>query len=154
MVSFIINPIWRAFLLRMLSNYTVDMSDLVAVLDSASTPEEFLTLLSRCYSSCSNNPQLLLELARKCHHLSLIQQAELICQRALLLQPNHPVIKEYQRHLLHQMVNRWHFLMLNDVQRNSSYFKAILKAVRDLEPRDGAGPVVVLDIGSGTGILR
>ena len=44
-----------------------------------------------------------------------------------------------------QVVQRWHFGMLNDAERNAAYDKALRARVR-------AGDVV-LDIGAGTGLL-
>ena len=46
-------------------------------------------------------------------------------------------------------VNRWHYRMINDPERNKSYHDAILRAVNRRSP--GATPV--LDIGAGTGLL-
>ncbi|KAA2261407.1 hypothetical protein F0L68_16565 [Solihabitans fulvus] len=46
---------------------------------------------------------------------------------------------------IRQLVPRWHFAMLNDEERNQAYEKAISAAVR---PGD-----IVLDIGTGTGLL-
>lgn len=45
------------------------------------------------------------------------------------------------------LVERWHFRMLNDLTRNESYEQAILKKIR-------SGFETVLDIGTGTGVLR
>lgn len=49
--------------------------------------------------------------------------------------------------LKQQMVERWHFRMLNDTQRNETFKKAICKAVQDKNRQK------VLDIGTGTGLL-
>ena len=46
------------------------------------------------------------------------------------------------------LVERWHFRMLNDVERNEAFRCAIERAVRQY------GCLNVLDIGCGTGILR
>jgi type II protein arginine methyltransferase len=45
------------------------------------------------------------------------------------------------------LVERWHFRMLNDANRNESYREAILKKVRQ-------GYTSVLDIGTGTSLFR
>ena len=45
------------------------------------------------------------------------------------------------------LVQRWHFLMLNDHQRNVTFRDAVRAAVQ-------AGASTVLDIGTGTGLLR
>lgn len=49
--------------------------------------------------------------------------------------------------LKQQMVERWHFRMLNDSHRNEMYKKAIRKSVQ------GKNRLKVLDIGTGTGLL-
>lgn len=59
-----------------------------------------------------------------------------------------PPIKEALREIKERLVHRWHFLMLNDMNRNSVYYKAITEALKKLDKP------VVLDIGSGTSILR
>lgn len=46
-----------------------------------------------------------------------------------------------------QLVERWHFSMLNDSQRNANFKAAIKKAIQD------GGRKKVLDIGTGTGLL-
>ncbi|KFM77916.1 Hypothetical protein arginine N-methyltransferase 10, partial [Stegodyphus mimosarum] len=48
--------------------------------------------------------------------------------------------------LKNALVERWHFVMLNDIERNTAYERAIRKAVKE-------GHNCVLDIGAGTGIL-
>ena len=50
------------------------------------------------------------------------------------------------------LVERWHFRMLNDSVRNSAFQRAITRAVDSLEKT--ATELVVLDIGTGSGILR
>jgi len=51
------------------------------------------------------------------------------------------------------LVERWHFRMLNDGVRNSAYRRAIDLAVGSLERMCG-DELTVLDIGTGSGILR
>lgn len=43
--------------------------------------------------------------------------------------------------------------MLNDTERNEKYRKAIQKVLRSLSPSSAPSDVVVLDIGTGTGLL-
>lgn len=122
--------------------------DLVVSLERITDPNELMLLLTTHYNIYLNNVKLLHAVARKCQQIELYQQSEFFISQALHLQPQNPVLKENQRYLFDQMIDRWHFLMLNDIQRNSSYFKAILYAIRQLNCE------TVLDIGSGTGILR
>lgn len=67
-------------------------------------------------------------------------------RRALQVNPGSIRAKENLENVANLLVERWHFRMLNDKKRNLSYKQAISKAI-------GQGHDVVLDIGSGTGIL-
>ena len=75
-------------------------------------------------------------------------QAEFFFRIALEADSDYLSAKENLRVLFDHVVNRWHFHMLNDMQRNSTYFRAIHSTVRSIPN------CAVLDIGSGTGILR
>ncbi|KAG7333719.1 hypothetical protein KOW79_002126 [Hemibagrus wyckioides] len=66
--------------------------------------------------------------------------------KALKLKPDFPEAKENFYRVANWLVERWHFLMLNDNGRNRKYQLAIQRAVQD-------GCRTVLDIGTGTGIL-
>ncbi|KAJ8278038.1 hypothetical protein GJAV_G00083110 [Gymnothorax javanicus] len=66
--------------------------------------------------------------------------------KALKLKPDFAEAKENFYRVANWLVERWHFLMLNDHQRNRKYQQAIQKAV-------SSGCTSVLDIGTGTGIL-
>lgn len=74
---------------------------------------------------------------------------EALCcfERILSINPN--FLKSYQNldNIKHQLVERWHFGMLNDTERNSKYKAAIKKAIQN------RNQVSVLDIGTGTGLL-
>ena len=56
--------------------------------------------------------------------------------------------RESLRMLYEMVIPRWHFHMLNDFVRNSSYSQAISTAISHIPD------CTVLDIGSGTGFLR
>ncbi|XP_069545374.1 protein arginine N-methyltransferase 9 [Brachyistius frenatus] len=66
--------------------------------------------------------------------------------KALKLRPDYPEARENFYRVANWLVERWHFLMLNDHRRNQKYQQAIQKAVQ-------GGCSTVLDIGTGTGIL-
>ncbi|XP_013877926.1 protein arginine N-methyltransferase 9 [Austrofundulus limnaeus] len=66
--------------------------------------------------------------------------------KALKLRPDYPEARENFYRVANWLVERWHFLMLNDRGRNRKYQQAIQKAVQ-------SGCNTVLDIGTGTGIL-
>ena len=84
----------------------------------------------------------------KCLDEGVYNQAEFFFRVALEADSDYLSSKENLRVLFDWMVNRWHFHMLNDVQRNSTYFRAIHSTVKSIPN------CTVLDIGSGTGILR
>lgn len=67
-------------------------------------------------------------------------------RKAMKLNPDFSDARENFYRVANWLVERWHFIMLNDTRRNSAYNAAIQKAV-------GAGATSVLDIGAGTGIL-
>ncbi|XP_076427926.1 protein arginine N-methyltransferase 9-like isoform X2 [Peromyscus maniculatus bairdii] len=67
--------------------------------------------------------------------------------KAVKLNPDFSDAKENFYRAANWLVERWHFLMLNDAKRNRVYNAAIQKAVC-------LGSKSVLDIGTGTGILR
>lgn len=67
--------------------------------------------------------------------------------KAVKLNPDFNDAKENFYRVANWLVERWHFIMLNDTRRNMVYNAAIQKAVC-------LGSRTVLDIGTGTGILR
>ncbi|XP_043758505.1 protein arginine N-methyltransferase 9 [Cervus elaphus] len=66
--------------------------------------------------------------------------------KAVKLNPDFNDAKENFYRVANWLVERWHFIMLNDTKRNTIYNAAIQKAVC-------SGSKSVLDIGAGTGIL-
>ncbi|XP_005386726.1 PREDICTED: putative protein arginine N-methyltransferase 9 [Chinchilla lanigera] len=66
--------------------------------------------------------------------------------KAVKLNPDFSDAKENFYRVANWLVERWHFIMLNDRKRNMIYHAAIQKAV-------SLGSKSVLDIGAGTGIL-
>nr|XP_058922709.1 protein arginine N-methyltransferase 9 isoform X2 [Kogia breviceps] len=66
--------------------------------------------------------------------------------KAVKLNPDFSDAKENFYRVANWLVERWHFVMLNDTRRNTIYNAAIQKAVR-------LGSKSILDIGTGTGIL-
>ncbi|XP_076231186.1 protein arginine N-methyltransferase 9 isoform X2 [Calliopsis andreniformis] len=66
--------------------------------------------------------------------------------RALQVNPNFMPAERNLQNALSMAVDRWHFPMLNDKQRNNAFEKAIRNKV-------AAGYDSVLDIGTGTGLL-
>ena len=108
----------------------------------------FRRLLQSVYSLYSRDPLVVAVLGTKCLKEGALKEAGVYLQAALNLDPCNLLARENMVALREQLVQRWHFRMLNDVTRNSTYFRAIKAAVQ------GIPDCTVLDIGSGTGILR
>ncbi|GCC21515.1 hypothetical protein chiPu_0019987, partial [Chiloscyllium punctatum] len=66
--------------------------------------------------------------------------------KSIKLNPDYAEARENFYRVANWLVERWHFLMLNDKKRNVAYQRAIQKTVQ-------SGCMSVLDIGTGTGIL-
>jgi Ribosomal protein L11 methyltransferase (PrmA) len=64
---------------------------------------------------------------------------------ALCLEAENPKAQRGRNQAYCQIIPRWHFEMLNDELRNSAFEKALANAITD--------ETIVLDIGSGTGLL-
>lgn len=79
--------------------------------------------------------------------LGYIDEAACCFRRALKIDPEFLGARENLDNVCGHLVERWHFRMLNDSTRNSEYREAIHRAVED-------GYKTVLDIGTGTGLLR
>ena len=131
----------------------MDLVSLSEALDSADCDtdegkERLVSLLRNAYLLYHSHVSALQMFGRKCLRGRLYPQAEFFFSRALEVSPAHPSLKEDLRNMHDVIVPRWHFVMLNDKERNGSYFRAILNRVRSIPECS------VLDIGSGTGILR
>jgi hypothetical protein len=100
------------------------------------------------YSMFADHADAMMMLGVKCLDEGVYNQAEFFFRVALEADSDYLSAKENLRVLFDRVVNRWHFHMLNDVQRNSTYFRAINSAVRSIPN------CTALDIGSGTGIPR
>lgn len=111
--------------------------------------KQLTRLTQRVYAEHHDNDIAMTMLGVKCLDEEEYSLAELFFASALRANPECLVAMSNERVLFERMIHRWHFLMLNDVQRNSAYCKAIRKVVRELSANCS-----VIDIGSGTGLLR
>lgn len=96
----------------------------------------------------AGDPLIATVLGTRCLNEGALKEAGHYLQAALTFDPYCVLAQENMVALNEQLVHRWHFKMLNDLARNSAYFRAIRQAVRSIPDCS------VLDIGSGTGILR
>ena len=112
--------------------------------------QQFSLLIGKILSisALRNDEVVLTMLGVKCLDDSNYPQAQLLLQMALDVDPDCLSAKENLHTMFDRIVNRWHFLMLNDIARNEAYSQAIQRAVISIPD------CKVLDVGSGTGILR
>lgn len=90
--------------------------------------------------------RLLIEKASYFYNIGNQYNAILLLNEAQRLNPNDLNAIEGIDNLKNEFIERWHFRMLNDYQRNINYNEAIKEAIMKKN-------VGILDIGSGTGIL-
>lgn len=79
--------------------------------------------------------------------------AKVYFEEARKLSPENMEVLENVDNLNSLLLDRWHFPMLNDAVRNSSYKRAIEGAFSRISSVSRE-PFVCLDIGAGTGLLR
>ncbi|WP_019501020.1 tetratricopeptide repeat protein [Pseudanabaena sp. PCC 6802] len=92
-----------------------------------------------------NYPEAYCNLGLTLEQVHKLEPAIASYQQALALRPDYPEVRKNLSLLHLKLVPRWHFAMLNDRQRSDRYDRSIAKLV---EPNS-----VVLDIGSGSGLL-
>lgn len=74
-------------------------------------------------------------------------EAAMYIRKSLEINPDYTAARENLDNICCHLVERWHFRMLNDVNRNTAFLSALQKAAK-------LGYTSVLDMGAGTGILR
>ena len=79
--------------------------------------------------------------------LGYIDESASFFRKCLISDPTYMKARENLENLKGCVVERWHFKMLNDKSRNEAFRNAIVRAVTN-------GYDNVLDIGTGTGLLR
>ena len=110
--------------------------------------EEFSSYLETTLSLCQPiKTDVLLVASEKLVKYDYIIQAKRLLMSCNCKSSNSLDVKENIEQINNYLVPRWHFRMLNDKKRNLSYFLALKKAYE-------CGSHSVIDIGSGTGLLR
>lgn len=113
------------------------------------SPALFPQILETILPRFGNDEAVIFLLGKCCMGEEMYTEAEFFLRR-ILTDINFDCLsaKESLQTLYEVIVPRWHFVMLNDVTRNSAYSHAIANAVGSIPDCS------VLDIGSGTGLLR
>ncbi|KAJ7326901.1 hypothetical protein JRQ81_016660 [Phrynocephalus forsythii] len=115
-------------------------------LDSLSRIQDLFDCYEHALELFPNDEVICNSMGEHLFRMGFRDEAAAYFHKAVKLNPNFPDAKENFYRVANWVVERWHFIMLNDYNRNSLYQKAIQKAVH-------SGCRSVLDIGTGTGIL-
>ncbi|EDO38718.1 predicted protein [Nematostella vectensis] len=136
-------PSWKP---DMESDFLIALCKWVDVLQSHKEVGKIMTCFQQALQLYPNNETLLTNIGATLLKLGLTDEAACMFRRAIQLNPSSTIAREGLESVASALVERWHFRMLNDRQRNLAYKKAISNAVSN-------GCDIVLDIGSGSGIL-
>ena len=108
--------------------------------------EDLVKCLKEASKLFPNSAEIANSVGSTLFQLDLFDEASVYFQQALQLDPRLSSAEENLDSIANMLVERWHFRMLNDKERNQAYKNAIGRAVT-------GGCDHVLDIGSGTCIL-
>ncbi|XP_069487350.1 protein arginine N-methyltransferase 9 isoform X2 [Ambystoma mexicanum] len=122
-----------------LLKWAEELNDLERIQDLFDCYEQALELFPRDEVICNSMGEHLFRMGFR-------DEAAGYFYKAVKLNPDCMDAKENFYRVANWLVERWHFIMLNDTKRNQTYQRAIQKAVH-------SGCTTVLDIGTGTGIL-
>ena len=108
--------------------------------------EDLVKCLEQACKLFPNSAEIANNVGSTLFRLNLFDEAAVYFRQALKLDPQLSSAEENLDSIANVLVERWHFRMLNDKERNQAYKNAIDRAVKS-----GCGQA--LDIGSGTCIL-
>uniref|UniRef100_T1JEL8 Uncharacterized protein n=1 Tax=Strigamia maritima TaxID=126957 RepID=T1JEL8_STRMM len=115
-------------------------------LEKSENYTELFDSYKKALSVLPNCPEIQNNLGAHLVRIGKIEAAVPYFLQALTLNPSFVSAKENLDNVSNTLIERWHFPMLNDKDRNKMYYAALEAAI-------GRGFDTVLDIGAGTGIL-
>ncbi|NXW89332.1 ANM9 methyltransferase, partial [Alopecoenas beccarii] len=115
-------------------------------LDSLSRIQDLFNCYEQALELYPNDEVICNSMGEHLFRMGFRDEAAGYFHKAVKLNPDFADAKENFYRVANWLVERWHFIMLNDAKRNLTYLKAIENAVH-------SGCKSVLDIGTGTGIL-
>ena len=127
-------------------DFTVALRHWTEVLEHHGELEKLMVCLQEALKLYPRSEIILINTGANLFKLGFTDEAASCFRRALHVNPGSIRAKENLENIASLLVERWHFRMLNDKKRNQAYKQAISKAISQ-------GHDIVLDVGSGTGIL-
>lgn len=131
---------------EMLNEFVYVMKEFSEQLERESKIEE----LFRCYKVVneiiSDSEVILNNIGAQLFRIGYTDEAAMYIRKSLEINPEYTAARENLDNICCHLVERWHFRMLNDVNRNTAFLSALQKAAK-------LGFTSVLDMGAGTGIL-
>lgn len=127
-------------------DFIVALRHWVEILERHGELEKLMVCLQEALKLYPQSENILINAGASLLKLGFSDEAASCFRRALQVNPMNLRAKENLENLKNLLVERWHFRMLNDKQRNTAYKQAVCRAISQ-------GHNTVLDIGSGTGIL-
>ncbi|XP_023335504.1 protein arginine N-methyltransferase 9 isoform X2 [Eurytemora carolleeae] len=115
-------------------------------LEKSGKPEKVLQVYEQAVNVLPENCHLLTNYGSTLYKQGKLIDAERILRQVLNIDPDFLLAKDRLENMAATLLDRWHFPMLNDRDRNSKYRRAIHNKIQ-------GGCKTVLDIGTGTGLL-
>ncbi|CAK1548744.1 unnamed protein product [Leptosia nina] len=122
------------------------MSKLNDILVCTSRIDDIFSNFSRAISIFPGDMYLLNDVGKYLYKFGYYAEAFIQFQKALKVDPGYVNAEKNLNSVKNILLDRWHYRMLNDVIRNTTYRAALHETVRP-------GDDTVLDVGSGTGLL-
>ena len=127
-------------------DFNIALRHWAEILERHGELEKLMVCLQEALKLYPRSEDILINTGASLLRLKFSDEAASCFRRALHINPMSLKAKQNLETIANLLVERWHFRMLNDKQRNAAYKQAIHRAISH-------GYDTVLDIGSGTGIL-
>ena len=127
-------------------DFNIALRHWAEILEHHGELEKLMVCLQEALKLYPRSENILINTGASLLRLRFSDEAASCFRRALHINPKSLKAKQNLETIANLLVERWHFRMLNDKQRNAAYKQAIHRAIYH-------GYDTVLDIGSGTGIL-
>jgi len=132
------------FLSHLHQDFLSIVSTLTKKLEDELKYDDINKVYEQATEALPDNPELLTNQGSYLFRQGQMSKAEALFRKSLSIDPSFLLAKDRLENLASTVLDRWHFPMLNDFNRNQMYKKAISGQVSGR---------TVLDVGTGTGLL-